>query len=855
MSILLSLSTLALRGIVDGAWACVGIEQGGAAVVGFLTERFTDHSQRLTRALHSSSEKAWKALEIALAGDSLWDRCKASIARSEDKAFAQQVRAFLDAAPLLELSGKTAIRQKCLAELRAARKAGALTKGSLDHRQLAKQAGDFTRFGDPTDLVDAEWLMIVGIATEMKEAGYASLAWLLSQRSAQEMPVLVIAVRYFFRRAVEDDPKLFQGLAFAKLEALGKVQEAGFAALSGAFTKQGQRLEELLSDVKAIVVQTHSAVLDLQEQVKGLSAETRQMFQAVMQQLEQRQLERRELRPSDSLSIRGDAERQLVKRLVSRYRALPEEQRQKTPALLNAIGKLEVVAGDFEAAQEDFQQVATLVSDSAAKAEAHFNAYHAALERRDNATALAELLAAVKLETRRFAPFPVSKYQPQRILGAGGFGVAFLCRHKELKADVVVKTLANDDLGRDVDEVLNEARVLYQLDHPSIVRLLDCGYTIPAEKARPYFVMNYFKGVTLEEYVQKRGPLSPQDLMAVARQIAKGLQAAHDKGILHRDVKPANILVLKDDNSWKVKIIDFGLALKEERIASAASTNRQSKTIMGSSIAGTLDYAAPEQMGRQSEPIGPYSDVYGFAKTCSFALFQTTQPLFKHWQSLPLPLAQLLEKCLEEDPKKRPQSFAAVLKTLSSSKGNHPEPSEGTKSSASATAYAIAVTALVAAGYLATIIGGFTYFMVRNSEMLGVFMFFLAFLFWLSASITSLVGIYRMWRVVARAKEDPTPKAAVGLLCVPFFNFYWIFRAIPGLSAALERDLHKRDPSGDHWTGWIIGLIACILFCIPYLNLVSPIVFVIWLNLASSATNRLIRLREGRGHRSSAQET
>src|SRR5437868_2755922 len=111
MSILLSLSTLAIREVVDGACACAGIKNG-TAVVGILTERFTDHSQRLTKALHSSNQNAWKALEIALAGESLWDRCKVLIARSEDKAFAQQVRAFLDAAPLRELSGKTAIRQK-----------------------------------------------------------------------------------------------------------------------------------------------------------------------------------------------------------------------------------------------------------------------------------------------------------------------------------------------------------------------------------------------------------------------------------------------------------------------------------------------------------------------------------------------------------------------------------------------------------------------------------------------------------------------------------------------------------------------------------------------------------------------
>ena len=168
----------------------------------------------------------------------------------------------------------------------------------------------------------------------------------------------------------------------------------------------------------------------------------------------------------------------------------------------------------------------TLVEDTAAKAEAHFNAYRTALERRDFATALKELMSAVKLDAKRFAPFPVGKYQPQTILGAGGFGVAFSCRHKELKADVVIKTLTSDDLAREVDEVFNEARVLDQLDHPGIIRLRDCGYTIPAEKSRPYFVMNFFAGATLEEHVKKHGALSPADLIAVARQMAEGLQAA-----------------------------------------------------------------------------------------------------------------------------------------------------------------------------------------------------------------------------------------------------------------------------------------------------------------------------------------
>jgi hypothetical protein len=437
MNIFISMSSLALRQVIGGACEAVGFKAVGQAtnvLIDFLTERFTDHSLRLTKALQTASDNAWKALEVSLAGDSLWERCKLLAARGEDKAFAQQVRAFLDAVPLPELAGKTAFGQKCLDELRAARKGRTLTGDKLDPRQLARHTAEFARFGDPASLVEAEWRMAVSMADEMNQAGYTSLAWLLSQRPREGMPVLVVAVRYFFRRAVEDDHKLFQGLAFAKLEALGEAQERGFACLDAALAQQGERLEELLADVKAVVVHTHSAVLDLQGQMKGHGEQIEQIGQAVMQLLEQHHLQRREVRAGDSLSIRNDKERQLVKQLVVRYRALPAEQQRHTPALLNAIGKLQVVAGDFDSAQRAFQRVATLVKDKTAQAEARFNAYRTALERRDWDTALKELLDAVRLDAKRFSPFPVGKYHPLRILGAGGFGVAFLCKHKYMDA-------------------------------------------------------------------------------------------------------------------------------------------------------------------------------------------------------------------------------------------------------------------------------------------------------------------------------------------------------------------------------------------------------------------------------------
>src|SRR5262245_64098019 len=121
MSVALRLSALALRGIVEGASSQVGLEKGGAAIAAFLTARFVDQSQNLHKALQSSVEQCWKALEIALAGDSLWNRCKALLVRAEDRAFAQQVRAFLDIAPLPVPADRPDFRDTCLDELRAAR--------------------------------------------------------------------------------------------------------------------------------------------------------------------------------------------------------------------------------------------------------------------------------------------------------------------------------------------------------------------------------------------------------------------------------------------------------------------------------------------------------------------------------------------------------------------------------------------------------------------------------------------------------------------------------------------------------------------------------------------------------------
>lgn len=177
------------------------------------------------------------------------------------------------------------------------------------------------------------------------------------------------------------------------------------------------------------------------------------------------------------------------------------------PSLRTILGRAEdrAFAGDFENAQHNFQGAAAVAADAPSRAEAHYHACHAALERRDWPTALGDLLEAALHDPDRFAPFPMDKYEPERILGAGGFGIVFLCRDRHTCGHVVVKSLRHEGLGRALTDVFSEARLLDALEHPGIVRLRHCAYA-DAAGTRPYLVMEYFEGATLADLVRLGTP-------------------------------------------------------------------------------------------------------------------------------------------------------------------------------------------------------------------------------------------------------------------------------------------------------------------------------------------------------------
>jgi serine/threonine protein kinase len=183
--------------------------------------------------------------------------------------------------------------------------------------------------------------------------------------------------------------------------------------------------------------------------------------------------------------------------------------------------------------------------------------------------------------------------------------------------------------------------------------------------------MDHFEGLTLEKYVESYGCIKSSnisDFLALVCPVAAALQLAHSqtpKQIIHRDVKPANLLVRRDAKGWTVKLIDFSLALQRSVIRHTMSRPAvMTATAFGKDIAGTIGYAAPEQMGQRRAPIGPWTDVFGFGKTCCYALFKTPQPTGKQWKEVEGPLGELLSDCVAEVTNERPPDFGIVLERL-----------------------------------------------------------------------------------------------------------------------------------------------------------------------------------------------
>ena len=265
--------------------------------------------------------------------------------------------------------------------------------------------------------------------------------------------------------------------------------------------------------------------------------------------------------------------------------------------------------------------------------------------------------------------FLASKYKVLEHLGTGGMGSVFLCEHRHMRRRVAVKLLppAPGDPTH-WQRVQREAQAVAMLDHPNIVRAFD----LDREGGIHFLVMEYIDGASLQYLVDSRGQLPIDRAVNFVAQSALGLEHAHQNGLVHRDVKPSNLML---DWAGTVKLLDLGLA-RFSRAPDNVNTAGDSKTVLG-----TADYLAPEQA--RSSQVDARADVYALGAVAYFLLTgkapfdggSVAQKLIRHQTEVPAlitnlrpdapaGLATVVARMLDKDPSGRPQSANRVIAEL-----------------------------------------------------------------------------------------------------------------------------------------------------------------------------------------------
>ncbi len=279
----------------------------------------------------------------------------------------------------------------------------------------------------------------------------------------------------------------------------------------------------------------------------------------------------------------------------------------------------------------------------------------------------------------------LGSYEIVAAIGAGGMGEVYRAHDARLGRGVAVKVLSHG-FGEDRDRLRRfeqEAKSLAALSHPNILAIHDVG----THEGSPYLVMELLEGETLHARLS-RGAIPVKRAVELALQLARGLAAAHDKGLIHRDLKPANLFLTKDGH---LKILDFGLAKQAAPSGDQSQVptqDAQSFTSEGLAL-GSVGYMSPEQV--TGKPADVRSDIFAFGvvlyemlsgrrafeRSSAFEALSATlkedPPELKAPEgTIPLPLQRLVTHCLEKDPGRRFQTAQDLAFDLEAVQGEHP---------------------------------------------------------------------------------------------------------------------------------------------------------------------------------------
>lgn len=267
------------------------------------------------------------------------------------------------------------------------------------------------------------------------------------------------------------------------------------------------------------------------------------------------------------------------------------------------------------------------------------------------------------------------KYKLLELIGTGGMGQVYLCEHIYMRRLVALKVLPLDKKDDStIERFYREARAAAALDHPNIVRAFDIDREQGPQGQMHYLVMEYVDGASLQEIVSRRGPMDPTRAAHYISQAALGLQHAHEAGLVHRDIKPGNLLL---DRKGTVKVLDLGLA----RFFQGSKDNLTERFDEKNAILGTADYLAPEQA--RGEAVDIRADIYGLGATFYFLLAgkapfedgtitqkllwsqtKSPKPVAEHRPDLPPDMISIIDKMMAKDPEARFAVPNAIVEAL-----------------------------------------------------------------------------------------------------------------------------------------------------------------------------------------------